>query len=100
MKPGPISLYWLRQATDVDCVTNRNRSQVMALTANRIWKVQVPLRYSESPNDSHGYPGGPTFTLTVAFTDDIPTRYEVLKNVGYAFPHSRNQCLLRGPRFN
>ena len=29
-----------------------------------------------------------TFTLTLFFTDNVPTRFEVLKSIGYGFPNS------------
>jgi hypothetical protein len=89
-KPGPVTLLWIRLGQHVDKVTERVQAQVMMETADGPAPVPIPLRYSEAPLDLHGYPGADTFTLTLFFTDNVPTGFEVLKNVGYAEVHNPN----------
>jgi len=83
--PGTLALLWIRLGQNVDKLTERVQSQVMMVGPKGAEPVAIPLRLSEAPIDLHGYPGAGTFTLTLFFTNNVPTRFEVLKNVGYAY---------------
>jgi hypothetical protein len=77
---GPIDLYWIRLSQDFDAGHARFTSQMMMLDERGRHAVAVPLRFGESVYQLSAYPGSPTSSLSLFRREDVPTRYEILRN--------------------
>ncbi len=75
---GPVRPYWIRFSDEI-ADTGRLETQVMVDDGGPR-PVSIPLRFGEGVIDLHGYPGTARFTLTVFRQNDVPTRFEVLRN--------------------
>ena len=90
---GRVRLYWIRTGEEVDFDTGRLDTQVMVLTSKGPQRVRIPLRFSEAPLGIFGYPGMPTFTLSLFGQGDVPTRLQIIKNVDYTQSTKRSLTL-------
>ncbi|MEX2276069.1 MAG: hypothetical protein WEA10_10975 [Actinomycetota bacterium] len=72
-------LYWLRVGEGVGS-DGRIQTQVMVESAAGPRPVRVPLRFTEGVVDIDAYPGSDTFTLSLFRQNDVPTRFEILRN--------------------
>ncbi len=77
---GPIRLYWMRLSEDFDQSVAQIPNQMMTLGASGPVPVEVPLRWGTSLYRLNAYPGAATSTLTLFRRENMPTRYEVLRD--------------------
>jgi len=82
---GPVRLYWLRTSEDTNPRTGRFRNQVMVLDGRSPRPVRLALRYDESPVAIFGYPGSRVLAVMLYRDDNVPTRFEVLRNTDYSY---------------
>ncbi len=79
---GPVRLYWT-EASDgskFDMTTDSYPTRVMSYDGSTVQRVDVPMPWGQSALLLDAYPGNSTSTLMAFRRDNIPTRYQVLRN--------------------
>jgi hypothetical protein len=78
---GQIRLYWVEPSDGkFDLTTDTLLVRVMEYDPSGVHEVQVPLLWGTTPFEFSAYPGDTT-SIRVAFrADNVPTRYEILRN--------------------
>lgn len=79
---GPIRLYWTESSSGGTGNTGTSTfpMRVMTYDGSSVQRVDVPLLWSQSPRYLNAYPGNSTSSLMIFRLQDIPTRFEVLRN--------------------
>ena len=78
---GPIRLYWTESSdASFDATTDTFEMDVMTYDGSTVQHVSVPLLWGQSPALLDAYPGNSTSTLMAWRRENIPTRYQVLRN--------------------
>ncbi|MEX0989424.1 MAG: hypothetical protein WD206_03890 [Actinomycetota bacterium] len=75
---GPERVYWIRFADGID---DRGRLETDVMVDDGgPRRVALPLRFAEGVIDVYGYPGASRFSVTLFRQNDVPTRFEILRN--------------------
>jgi hypothetical protein len=83
---GSVRLTWVRTATGLDDATGSRRSEVRALVGGQVRRIRTVLRGNEAPHAITGYPGTHWPVLTLVRTDNLPTRFELVRPIGFPRP--------------
>lgn len=78
---GEIRLYWVEHSDgEFDMTTDTPVMRVMEYDGTGVHEVRVPLLWGTAPFQLSAYPGDTTSTLVGFRRNNIPTRYQILRN--------------------
>jgi hypothetical protein len=78
---GPVLLYWVEHSDgEFDMSIDTPLLRVMETDGTMVREVRLPLMWGTAPLALAAYPGNTTSTLVAFRADNVPTRYQILRN--------------------